>query len=81
MIIASTFNLSATEVTDMWKRVAEDYAPFEVNVTTDLQAYLRAPLGRRMRCIVTPSNFAPGAGGIAFNNTFVESGDTCCWVS
>lgn len=79
-IIASAYNLPANEVTDMWRRVAEDFAPFEVNVTTDLQAYLRAPQGRRMRCIVTPSNFAPGAGGIAFSGTFLESGDTCCWV-
>ena len=79
-IIASAYNLPATEVTDMWRRVAEDFAPYEVNVTTDLQAYLRAPQGRRMRCIVTPSNFAPGAGGIAFSGTFLESGDTCCWV-
>ncbi len=79
-IIASAYNLSANEVTDMWRRVAEDFAPFEVNVTTDLQAYLRAPQGRRMRCIITPSNFAPGAGGIAFGGTFLESGDTCCWV-
>ncbi|MES2661072.1 MAG: PA14 domain-containing protein [Verrucomicrobiota bacterium] len=79
-IIASAYNLPANEVTDMWRRVAEDFEPFEVNVTTDLQAYLRAPQGRRMRCIVTPSNFAPGAGGIAFGGTFLESGDTCCWV-
>ncbi|MES2924794.1 MAG: PA14 domain-containing protein [Verrucomicrobiota bacterium] len=79
-IIASAYNLSANEVTDMWRRVAEDFAPFEVNVTTDLQAYLRAPQGRRMRCIITPSNFAPGAGGIAFGGTFLDSGDTCCWV-
>ncbi|MES2476224.1 MAG: PA14 domain-containing protein [Verrucomicrobiota bacterium] len=79
-IIASAYNLPVSEITDMWRRVAEDFAPYEVNVTTDAQAYWRAPQGRRMRCIITPSNFAPGAGGIAFNRTFIESGDTCCWV-
>ncbi|RYF96969.1 MAG: hypothetical protein EON94_15620, partial [Caulobacteraceae bacterium] len=79
-IIASAFNMSANDVTDMWRRVAEDFEPYEVNVTTDLQAYLRAPQGRRMRCILTPNNFAPGSGGIAFSGTFLESGDTCCWV-
>lgn len=79
-IIASAYNLPASEVTDMWRRVVEDFAPYEVNVTTDLQAYLRAPQGRRMRCIITPDNFAPGSGGIAFGGTFLQSGDTCCWV-
>lgn len=77
-IVAPAHNLSAAEVTDMWRRVAEDFAPFEVNVTTDLQAYLRAPQGRRMRCITTSNNFA-SAGGVAFNGTFLQSGDTCCW--
>ncbi|MCW1885838.1 PA14 domain-containing protein [Luteolibacter flavescens] len=77
-IIAPAYNLPASEVTDIWRRVAEDFAPFEVNVTTDLQAYLRAPQGMRMRCITTTNNFA-GAGGVAFNNTFRESGDPVCW--
>ncbi|RYD46860.1 MAG: hypothetical protein EOP85_06590, partial [Verrucomicrobiaceae bacterium] len=79
-IIAPAFNLRAAEVTEMWQRVAEDFAPYEVNVTTDLQAYLRAPQGRRMRCIFTSHNFTSGAGGVAFSGTFLESGDTCCWV-
>jgi len=77
-IIATSYNLSAGEITDMWRRVSEDFAPFEVNVTTDLQAYLRAPQGRRIRCITTTNNFA-AAGGVAFNGTFLESGDPCCW--
>lgn len=77
-IVAPAYNLPASEVTDIWRRVAEDYAPFEVNVTTDLQAYLRAPQGLRIRCITTTNNFA-GAGGVAFNNTFRESGEPVCW--
>lgn len=77
-IVAPAHNLTAAQVTDMWRRVAEDFAPYEVNVTTDLQAYLRAPQGRRMRCITTTNNFA-SAGGVAFNSTFLRSGDTCCW--
>ena len=77
-IIAPAYNLPASEVTDMWRRVSEDFAPFEVNVTTDLQAYLRAPQGLRIRCITTTNNFA-SAGGVAFNNTFRESGEPVCW--
>ncbi|MDB6080091.1 MAG: hypothetical protein JWO82_3838, partial [Akkermansiaceae bacterium] len=78
-IVAPAYNLPASEVTDMWRRVAEDYAPFEVNVTTDLQAYLRAPQGRRIRCITTTNNFYAAAGGVAFMNTFAESGEPVCW--
>ncbi len=77
-IVATAYNLTAAEITDMWRRVAEDFAPFEVNVSTDLQAYLRAPQGRRIHCITTTNNFA-AAGGVAFNNTFMESGEPCCW--
>lgn len=77
-IVAPAFNLPASEVTSMWRRVAEDFAPFEVNVTTDLQTYLRAPQGLRIRCITTSNNFA-NAGGVAFNNTFRQSGEPVCW--
>lgn len=77
-IVAPAYNLTAGEVTAIWQQVAEDYAPFEVNVTTDLQAYLRAPQGLRIRCITTSNNFA-GAGGVAFTNTFRESGEPVCW--
>ena len=77
-IIAPAYSMSANEITDMWRRVSEDFAPFEVNVTTDLQAYLRAPQGLRIRCVTTTNNFA-SAGGVAFNNTFRESGDPVCW--
>ncbi len=77
-IVAPAYNMPAGEVTGIWRRVAEDFAPFEVNVTTDLQTYLRAPQGLRIRCITTTNNFA-AAGGVAFNNTFRESGDPVCW--
>ncbi len=77
-IIAPAYNMPASEVLSMWRRVAEDFAPYEVNVTTDLQAYLRAPQGLRIRCITTTNNFA-GAGGVAFSNTFRQSGEPVCW--
>ena len=77
-IVAPAFRFSASRVEEIWKEVAENFAPFEVNVTTDLQAYLRAPQGMRIHCITTSNNFA-GAGGVAFNNTFRESGSPVCW--
>lgn len=44
--------------------MSEDYAPFNVNVTTVLATYLAAPQGKRMRVIVTPTKtVASYAGG------------------
>ncbi len=77
-IVAPAYRFTASRVEEIWREVSEDFAPFEVNVTTDLQAYLRAPQGLRIHCITTSNNFA-GAGGVAFNNTFRESGSPVCW--
>ncbi|MBK1882373.1 cadherin domain-containing protein [Luteolibacter pohnpeiensis] len=77
-IVATAYNLPASEVIEMWQRVAEDYAPFEVNVTTDLQVYQKAPKGRRVRCITTPTKISSG-GGIAYLNSFQYTAEACCW--
>jgi hypothetical protein len=68
-------------IKQVWERVAEDFAPFNLNVTTDLQVYLDAPETSRQRVIVTPTtDAAPGAGGVAYLNSFNWSGDTPCWA-
>lgn len=67
-------------IKNIWAGVAEDFAPFNLNVTTDLQVYLDAPETSRQRCIITPTNTArPGAGGVAWVGSFGWSGDTPCW--
>ncbi|BCX47925.1 endo-1,3-1,4-beta-glycanase, C-terminal secretion signal protein [Haloferula helveola] len=77
--IAGTFTQAA--MTDIWKRVAEDFAPFQINVTTDEAAYLAAPPAMRTRCVITPDNEWYGAaGGVAYLNSFTWTGDTPCWV-
>lgn len=79
-IVAKAHNMTTATMTDMWQRVAEDYAPFDVNVTTDLQAYLKAPQGRRIRCVVAQNGPASdSAGGVAFVGSFASSGDVVCW--
>ena len=66
---------------DVWERVAEDYAPFQINVTTDESEYLRADPSRRIRCIITPTNEWYGSsGGVAYVGSFTWTGDTPCWV-
>lgn len=44
--------LTADQMTLVWRRVAEDYIQFHVNVTTDPNNYSAAPVGSRMRILV-----------------------------
>ena len=55
---AASYNFDNAEITEIWERVAEDFAPFNLNVTTDLQVYRNAPESSRQRCIITPTNNA-----------------------
>src|SRR5687767_1588876 len=54
-IVCANSGLSNAEITTIFNRVAEDYRPFNVNVTTQESKFLAAPLNRRMRVIVTTS--------------------------
>lgn len=74
-------NSSNAQIRDVWARVAEDYMPFNINVTTDLRVYENAPEKSRQRVIITPTTTAqPGAGGVAYVGSFNWTGDTPCWV-
>ncbi len=65
-------------VTNVWKRVSEDFAPFDLNVTTDRAVFDAAAVSRRVMCVNTPTNTAaPGAGGVAYLRSFGQ--DTPCW--
>lgn len=73
--------LSDAQLLEICRRTAEDYAPFQINVTTEESVYLAAPSNRRIRCIITPDNEWYGsAGGVAYLNSFTWTGDTPCWV-
>jgi hypothetical protein len=49
-------------IRDIWIRVAEDFLPFNINVTTDAKVYENATRGRRIRCIITsPTGIKPVA--------------------
>jgi hypothetical protein len=69
------------QITEVFNRVAEDYRPFDLNITTDSLVFLNAPLNKRMRVIVTQtSNWYPGVGGVAWVNSFRRGDDTPCFV-
>ena len=73
--------LSNEKITEIWKVMAEDFRPFDVNVTTVESDYNNSKIGSRMRCIFTPTTDAmPGSGGVAYLGSFKWSGTTPCWT-
>ncbi len=73
--------LSNAQITEVFNRVAEDYRPFTVNITTDSTKYLSAPANKRMRVIITvTSSWYGSAGGVAFVNSFTWGDNTPCFV-
>jgi Calx-beta domain len=80
-ITAGAANLTVDQIREIWNQVKEDYAPFDVNVTTDEAVYLAAAPAHRTRCIITPDNEWYGAaGGVSYTGSFTWTGDTPCWV-
>ena len=74
-------NVGNSAIKDLWKRVAEDYLPFNINVTTDLRVYQNAPISSRQKCVFTPSTSAmpAGAAGVAYVGSWNWGSDTVCW--
>ena len=65
------------KIRDIWKRIAEDYMPFNINVTTDFQVYNQAPAISRQRVAFTDTPVT--AAGVAFYGSWNWGGDTPCW--
>jgi hypothetical protein len=74
--------LNANQITEVFNRVAEDFRPFNVNVTTDSTKFLSAPVNRRMRVIVTTTSawYSNSAGGVAFIGSFTWGDDHPCFI-
>ena len=69
--------VSNTTIKDIWKRIAEDYMPFNINVTTDLKVFQAAAQGSRQRCSFTTTPIT--AAGVAYFGSWNWGGDTPCW--
>jgi hypothetical protein len=64
-------------IKDLWKRVAEDYMPFNINVTTDIKVFQAAPASSRQRCCFTDTPIT--AAGVAYVGSWNWGNDTPCW--
>ena len=73
--------MTDAQITEAFNRVAEDYRPFNVNITTDSTVFLAAPIAQRIRMIITPSSaWCPGVGGVAIIGSFTWGDDTPAFV-
>jgi len=80
-INAQPTNYSDQKIIEIWRIMAEDFAPFDVNVTTNRALFDAAPNNQRIMCIFTPTtDAAPGSGGVAYLNSFSSNGNEPCWV-
>jgi hypothetical protein len=81
-IYAAPSGLSNDQITEIYNRIAEDYRPFNINVTTDSTKYWGAAANRRMRAIFTTTNewYGSGAGGVAYTGSFTWGNNTPCWI-
>ena len=74
-IVGAPCALSADGILEVIARVKEDYAPFDVAVSTIRADYENALVGRRMKVIITPTNTAlPGSGGVSYTDSWSEAG-------
>jgi hypothetical protein len=71
----------------IWQRVAEDFLPYGVDVTTQdpgVEALRKFGTGDQawgQRVVISPTNwYSTGAGGVAYIGSFSWSSDTPCFV-
>jgi hypothetical protein len=81
-IFCDNSGLTTAQMTEIFNRVAEDYRPFTLNITTDSTKYFAAPANKRMRVIVSQTYqwYGSGAGGVAFVNSFTWGDNTPCFI-
>ncbi|MEI6872123.1 MAG: zinc-dependent metalloprotease family protein, partial [Verrucomicrobiota bacterium] len=85
-INAAPSTLTSDQIIQVLAISAQDYAPFDVTLTTDSTLYAATAAGRRMHVVVTPTDTAaPGSGGVAYVDSWSGAGkgfrsDAVCWV-
>jgi hypothetical protein len=74
-------NLSYAAMTTIVDRVANDFSPFNVIVTTDESVFNSVAASKRMRVVLTESwEWFGQAGGTSFVGSFGQTNNTPCFV-
>ncbi|HLF44920.1 MAG TPA: DVUA0089 family protein [Chitinophagaceae bacterium] len=74
-------NLTEAEQAVVFQRIATDFNPFNIVITTDENVYNNANPYKRMRVIFTESwEWFGQAGGVSFINSFTWGDNTPCFV-
>lgn len=70
--------MTDAQIIEAFNRIAEDYRPFDLNITTDSTVFLNAPIDMRMRIIVTTTSswYLTGFSGVAYAGSFTYGDDT-----
>ncbi len=72
-LTAAAAGYSDAQIFETWSVTAEDYAPFNINVTTDVNVFNAAATGHRMRMVLTTTSSWSGGGGIAYVDVFTDA--------
>jgi len=74
--------LNNTQIVEVFNRIAEDFRPFNINITTDSTRYWAAPTTQRTRVVVTVTSswYGNSAGGVSWVKSFRWGTNTCCFV-
>lgn len=75
---AEPANVSNEWIEEIFYIISEDYAPFNLNVTTDRSVYEAAANTSRQMVIFNTTY--PSGPGVAYRNSFNRASDSPCWV-
>jgi hypothetical protein len=79
-INAAPSGMTDADIQEHWEVVAEDFRPFNVNITTSESVFNSYPKNRRMRTVITTTTTAGSGGGVAYIGSFNWDNDVPCWV-
>lgn len=81
-IVCASSGYSVAKITEVYNLVAEDYRPFNINITTDSTVFAAAPVLQKVRVIITPTQswYPAAAGGVAYLNSFTSASNNLCFV-
>lgn len=84
-IVCQPANKTSDEEYTVWKVIAEDYRPFNVNITTDSTVFLAAQAGKRQRLIITSTyngvfNTCGSTTGVSLSGSFQYISDAPSFI-